>query len=418
MTKPHSEPPLDRSTGKVIILFMLYLSQGLPFGFQTIALPLYLRAEGVTLTAIGLAGALSLPWMLKALWAPLVDRWSIPGMGRRKSWILPMQALMIAAMLAGAWADPSANLRYLLGSVFLMNLFAATQDIAVDGLAVDILKAKDLGHGNAAQVVGYKAGMLLSGGLLVWLSSYYGWRGLFLLMAAVALIPFIMLAFYREHAPDTAPHAPRIDLGAILARAGAALGAPGAWRLVLFIGTYKLGEVMIDAMFKPFLVDCGFTPQVIGLWMGTYGMAASIGGSLAGGILSSRIGVFRGLAISALLRIFPLAMEWWLSLGVPGPAQVIGVTAAEHFFGGMLTTALFAYMMSRVDRTIGATHYTILASIEVFGKSPGSWASGFLAERMGYPGLFGLGTVISMGTLGLLWGLRERPIKASPEGFR
>lgn len=386
---------------------MLYLSQGLPFGFQTIALPLYLRAEGVSLASIGLAGALSLPWMLKAIWAPLVDRWSIPGLGRRRSWILPMQAFMIAAMLSGAWADPSTNLGFLLACVFLMNLFAATQDIAVDGLAVDILGAKVLGHGNAAQVVGYKAGMLLSGGLLVWLSSYYGWRGLFMLMAAVALIPFTMIAFYREGNPDYASPAPRIDLSAILARAGAALRARDAWRLLLFIATYKLGEVMIDAMFKPFLVDSGFTPQTIGLWMGTYGMAASIGGSLAGGLLSSRMGVFRGLAISALLRIFPLAMEWWLSLGVPGSSQVIAVTLAEHFFGGMLTTALFAYMMSRVDRTIGATHYTILASVEVFGKSPGSWASGFLAERLGYSGLFGLGTIISVGTLGLLWGLKK-----------
>ena len=179
------------------------------------------------------------------------------------------------------------------------------------------------------------------------------------------------------------------------------------------IATYKTGEVMIDAMFKPFLVDSGFSAAQIGLWLGTYGMAASLAGSLFGGYCSSRLSVFRGLAIAALLRIIPLALEWRLTLLHPGAAQVIGVTLAEHFFGGMLTTAMFAYMMSRVNREIGATHYTILACVEVLGKSPGAWASGLLAERMGYSSLFAAGVLISLVTLALLAKAIPRPAGAS-----
>ncbi len=397
----------DRSAVKILLLFLLYMSQGLPYGFQTIALPVYLRTSGASLAAIGLTGALALPWMLKALWAPLVDRWGSARIGRRKSWILPLQAMLVGTILAASTIDPSTHMHLLLASLLVMNLVAATQDIAVDGLAVDVLGPADLGPGNAAQVVGYKAGMLIAGGLLVWLSSFFGWRGLFISMAVAAALPLPMIFLYREGA-HTFFRAPLPDFRRILGKVVDFFRLPGAWSLVLFIATYKLGESMIDAMFKPFLVDAGFSPGTIGLWMGTYGMAASIAGSLAGGLLSSRLGVFRGLAAGALLRVFPLALEWSLTLVDPTPAQVIGVTLAEHFFGGMLTTALFAYMMSRVDREIGATHYTILASVEVFGKSPGAWASGILADRMGYSWLFAAGTLVSTGTLGLLATLGDK----------
>lgn len=383
------------------MLSLLYLSQGLPFGFQSIALPVYLRVHGVSLAAIGLTGALALPWMLKALWAPLVDRWGSPAFGRRKSWIVPLQALMVCAVLLASTADPASDMALLFLSIFIMNFFAATQDIAVDGLAVDILGPRDLGPGNAAQVVGYKAGMLISGGLLVWLSTWIGWQGLFLAMAGITTLPLLLLLFYDE--PAGTSTAPGASVREIIGKAAAAFRLPGAGWLVLFIATYKFGEVMVDAMFKPFLVDRGFSPSQIGLWLGTYGMAASLTGSLFGGYLSSRLSVFRGLAVTAVLRVFPLALEWWLTLAQPSAGQVIGVTLAEHFFGGALTTALFAYMMSRVNRDIGATHYTILASIEVLGKSPGAWASGLLAEVAGYSRLFAGGTLVSLVTIALLF---------------
>ncbi|HIA04044.1 MAG TPA: MFS transporter, partial [Myxococcales bacterium] len=121
------------------LLSLLYFTQGLPFGFQAKALPLFLREQGTSLQAIGLTSLLALPWMLKALWAPLVDRYWSPRMGRRRSWILPAQGLLCLLCVAAAWACQNPDISVLLGIVFLMNLCAATQDIAVDGLAVDLL---------------------------------------------------------------------------------------------------------------------------------------------------------------------------------------------------------------------------------------------------------------------------------------
>jgi len=387
-----------------------------------VALPVYLRQQGVSLTGVGFAGALALPWLLKALWAPLVDRFYWRAFGRRRSWIVPMQLGLVLACAAAAGVGPETErgLYLLLGLVFAMNLLAATQDVAVDGLAVDVLRPDELGYGNAAQVVGYKLGMLTGGGLLVWASGAVGWEGLFalmgMLMAGVLLLTTLGLrerAAAAEGAGDADGAQP--TLREILAKLKAALAVPGGAWLLVFVGTYKLGEALVDAMFKPFLVDVGFTAAQIGAWLGTWGMLASLLGSLLGGLLAARVSLWKALALTAALRLVPLAGEWALAAGgAPSGGAVIAVTVAESLFGGALTTAMFAFMMSRVDRSIGATHYTVLACVEVLGKSPGVFASGKLAEVLGYAGLFGLGTLLSAAFLLLLIPLRRSP--SGPKG--
>ncbi len=396
-----------KTGGKTALLFTLYLSQGLPFGFQATALPVLLRESGTSLAAIGYAGALALPWFLKPLWAPLVDRYWFARVGRRRSWIIPLQALMILTMIAVAPVAACGAIMPLLFCIFFMNLCAATQDIAVDGLAVDILRRNELGPGNAAQVAGYKAGMVLGGGILVWLSARTGWDGLFLMMALLSILPFIFILRYRETAyKDTFGNMPPHPAD-FIAAIRTALRSPGVFYFLLFIATYKMGESMIDAMFKPFLVDSGFTAHQIGLWIGTWGMAASLIGSVTGGWLAIRTSLVRALFIAATLRLIPLVAELWLSTIVPTSRQVVSVTIAEHFFGGLITTVLFAYMMARVDKKIGATHYTALAAIEVMGKSPGFFISGVIAERIGYTGLFAIGVVLSFLVLFLYLPLRK-----------
>jgi len=391
---------------KLGILWILYFVQGLPFGFQATALPVYLRDAGLSLTAIGFATALSLPWMLKALWAPLVDRYASERFGRRRSWIVPMQGGLLVACLAAGLLEPESSLSILFALVFLMNMFAATMDIAVDGLAVDLLEIEELGKGNIAQVVGYKVGMLTGGGLLVWASGTIGWEGLFFSMALLVGVAMLFTLRYRErHLPDPAePTSPMLHptIREVLRLLRHRLVSKGMIWLLLFIGTYKMGEYMADTMFKPFLVDAGFGREQIGLWVGTWGMLFGILGSFSGGMLASRWPLLRTVGVAAALRVVPVAGEWWLSVVSPTEGRVIAVTCAEHFFGGALTTALFAYMMSRVDKRIGATHYTLLAAVEVWGKNTAAWVSGAITEVTSYPFIFGLATVLSLLFLTLL----------------
>jgi len=413
--------------GKLGVLWTLYFVQGLPYGFQATALPVYLRTAGVSLQGIGLATAVSLPWSLKIFWAPLVDRYTGGRFGRRRSWILPLQALLGLACLGAAFVPPHEGVTPILALVLGMNLFAATLDIAVDGLAVDVLELGELGYGNVAQVVGYKVGMLTGGGLLVWASGTIGWEGLFVAMAGLVGACFLVSLTWSDVVPPgvvppgRGPHVALVHprLREIVAGLGRAVRDGGGGWLLLFVGTYKLGESMADAMFKPFLVDAGYGAEQIGLWVGTWGMLFSIAGSIGGGLLARRLPLLHAVGIAAALRALPVAGEWWLSMVDPTPGRVVAVTCAEHFFGGALTTALFAYMMSRVDRRIGATHYTLLAAVEVWGKLPAFWASGFVAASTSYPVLFGVATVLSVAFLGLLGpvGAAARRGSGAPEGL-
>jgi MFS transporter, PAT family, beta-lactamase induction signal transducer AmpG len=398
---------VKRFSSKLGLLGALYFVQGLPFGFQATALPVYLRTQGVSVTAIGFLGLLSLPWMLKAFWAPLVDRYGSARIGRRKSWILPLQVALAGTCALAAFVPVETGLPALLGLIFCMNLLAATQDIAVDGFAVDTLRPEERGLGNAAQVVGYKLGMLTGGGLLVWASAAIGWRGLFLSMAALCLLVFGVTAFAREPAPPERT-GERTSWREVLARLKQAFLLPGTGWVLLFIATYKFGESLSDVLYKVFLVQEGISPARIGLWVGTWGMAASLLGSTAGGLLATRLPLWGALSLTASLRILPLAGRWALAQWGVSDASVIGVTLAEEFFGGALTTVMFAFMMAQVDPRIGATHYTLFASLEVLGKAPGGPLGGLLVgeAHWSYAQAFLLGTALSVAFLVLLLPLR------------
>ena len=415
---------------KLALLFLLYFAQGLPTGFGQ-DLSLLLRKAGVSLAVLGAMRLAAWPWMLKALWAPLVDRYGSRRFGRRKSWIVPMQILLALTCFTAGFFPPSSGLSVVLGFVVVMNLLAATQDIAVDGLAVDLLQGRDLGPANTAQVVGYKAGMLVGGGVLMQFYPVIGWRGLLWIIAGLFLLVMAVVLPMKEVPPppdpgDPAPGAPaapppraieqtRSSLASLLDALYKTLAEPQALWLLVFVATYKLGESLIDPMFKPFLIDAGYTPPQIARWVTSYGMIASLLGSALGGFLAFRLPLLLAVALASVFRALSVAGEWYLTLaGKPAIPAVLTVTIAEHFCGGLLTTTMFALMMSRVNRAIGATHYTLLASVELLGKMPASLISGVLAERLGYRGLFGIGTLLSFAFLVLLLplglgGRRARP---------
>lgn len=399
---------------RIVWLASLYLVQGLPFGFQAAALPAFLRESGVSLTEIGFLDLLALPWLLKALWSPVVDRFGSSRWGRRRSWILPLQLLLAIVCVGCSFAPPDRSLALLLGLIFSANLVAATLDVAVDGLAVDLLEERHLGLGNTAQVVGFKVGMLVGGGLLVWASGFLGFANLFRIMAVLVLLGLAISAVHREPPSTGDPHA---KVSEIFGRLKDAFFQKGAWRLLVVVATYKIGEKMADAMFGPFLIDAGYTPAQLGLWLGTWGMICSLGGSIFGGLVAIRMRLVDALLLTATMRIIPHAAQWWLAwAGDPEPTAIIAVTCAEAFFGGALTTVMFAFMMSRVDRRIGATHYTLLASVEVFGKFPAAPIAGVIGDNHGYVPVFAAATLISALYLLVLPLVRRAP-RESPKAF-
>eukprot|EP01098_Paradermamoeba_levis_P003145 TRINITY_DN1466_c0_g1_i4.p1 TRINITY_DN1466_c0_g1~~TRINITY_DN1466_c0_g1_i4.p1 ORF type:complete len:351 (-),score=122.54 TRINITY_DN1466_c0_g1_i4:136-1188(-) len=350
-----------------------------------------------------------------------------------------------------------------------MNFFNATNDIAVDGLAVEWLKNDEIGWGNSAQVAGFKIGMLTGGGILVWLTSFVDWSGIFISMACLVLLVLLLIipldfdSFNSPHTTTspsptstptttpspTAPTAPTtrkekkekegeganqspsrshknpllsfllnqfqgksIDQQEIKAFFDS-LSAPSSLQLLLVIATYKMGESVIDTMWKPFLVDCGLSLPTIGLWTGVFGMIFSISGSIAGGWLCKTT-ISSAVKIASIFRVFPLLAKWYLTffLGKEMPTNFIFyVICAEEFFGGMLTTCIFSLMMSQVHKKLGSTHFTLFSCVEILGKSLSSSLSGLLTDFVGYSSSFGLGCLISIGFVGLVtWEPKKKEI--------
>ena len=359
----------------------------------------------MSLTGIGLASWLAVPWMLKFLWAPLIDRYGAGPFGRRKSWILPLQGLLALVCLTAGFVAPEKGLAPLLLLVLAMNFFAATLDIAVDGLAVDLLEPQELGKGNIAQVVGFKVGILTGGGLLVWASEAIGWRGLFVAMAGLIVVVALFTLRYRE--PERADGRTADSLTEVLTALRKALFQRSTFWLLLFIASYKAGESMADTMLRPFFVDSGFSSGQIGLWVGTWGMVFSIAGSFFGGTLASRIPIYAALVVTATLRILPLVGLWWVSSGPITESMAIAITGSLEFSSGALTPAVFAFMMSRVNRRIGASHYTLLAAVEVAGKLVAGSMSGKIADSWSYTTVFGLAVLLSIALLFVLIPVRS-----------
>lgn len=406
-------PPIVKPafpTRAFLLLGALYLVQGMPYGFQSQGLRIALTERGVSLTHVGLAGALALPWSLKIFLAPLVDRYGSGRFGRRKSWIVPMQVLLALACGAAALVPEQGDLLPLLLAVLVMNACAATMDIAVDGMAVDVLRGSEqLGAGNGVQVVGYKLGMLLGGGVLVIVAGSLGWPGLFGAMGLIVLAVIALTLATPEAPSETArEHVSMRDVLRSLVRVMRGREALG---VLLVVATYKAGEAMADSMWSPMLVLRGWSREEIGLVAGTWGMGASIAGSLAGAAIAMRLPPARALLVTALLRVAPIAMQLVVVMGQGRPSLEIvsGVTIAESFFGGALTTAMFAFMMGRVDREIGATHFTLLATVEVLGKTPSGLLGGLVSDALGLPAAFGIAALLSALYVPLLWlpGVRD-----------
>ncbi len=377
---------------KLALLGSLYLAQGLPYGFFTNALPVLMRSRGLELSQISLTYLLALPWALKFLWAPWVDRRGSDRIGRRRSWILPLQALSALIAVALAYTDPARGLTAMMVALFLSNLTAATQDIATDGLAVDILSPEERGHGNGVQVAAYRMGMILGGGLLLIVFDHEGWKLTFLAMAGMLAVVTLPVLLYRERRRPIpiplAPGAPEASWLEVVRRP-----RMGAWLLVLVL--YKGGEALGYGMVKPLLVDRGLSISDVGWIIGTVGFLAGLAGAVIGGWAVGRLGRGRALAVAGVLQCLGIVAYVVPALGIGGRAAILAVSAGEHLTAGIATVTLFTIMMDVCGEAAAATEYTVQASVVVIATGAAATASGFLAKKIGYAGHFGVSAALS-----------------------
>lgn len=409
---------------KLALLASLYLAQGLPYGFFTQALPVVMRKEGLSLVFIGASSVLALPWGLKFLWAPFVDRHAGSPWGARRGWIVPLQlataliALLLALLLALARGLGGDTLLVVLAvAVVLMNLLAAAQDIATDGLAVDVLRPAERGLGNGVQVAAYRVGMIIGGGVLVSVFDAAGWGTTFFAMAAVLAVATLPIALYREPRRPHRPTGERATRDAALAF----LRRPGVPGWLAVVAAYKIGDALMGPTARVMLVDGGYVLADIGWLFGTWGSAFGLIGAMAGGLLAQRAGRLPALVLAGLVHAALVAAYAWPAFapaGVLGMRDVIAaLVVLEHLTGGMATVALFTAMMDICEPRTGATDYTVQASVVVAAQFAGSFLSGISAQTFGYGVHFGVVAAVSLAGVVIMarrFRLRPEPPLAAP----
>jgi MFS transporter, PAT family, beta-lactamase induction signal transducer AmpG len=377
-------------TKKLTLLTALYLAQGLPYGFFTQALPVLLRTANLSLPQIGLANLLTLPWALKFIWAPSVDRFHFPKMGLRKSWLLPLQALSIALYSALGFITLGAGeLSVVLAAFLFTNLLAASQDVATDGLAVDILVPEERGWANGIQVAGYRIGMIIGGGALLAIYPTVGWSGVMFSMAGFAALCTIPVLTYSEPLFPDKPRSTHSQ--ARSAKPVAALKemvhfylAPGAllWMLVLLL--YKFGHASATGMLRPWLVDQGYSIQDIAWILGTGGFVAGFLGAMGGGWLAAKYSRPKLLIVLGVLQMLAVASYLWPVMTEHAAYKVLISASLDHFTSGLATTTLFTLMMDACTKERAASDYTAQACTVVVSQGLASAIGGFSAEHLGY----------------------------------
>lgn len=392
----------ERGTAGLLgLLALLYFAQGLPSGLLAKALPVLLREHGVSLSAIGFSGLLAVPWALKFLWAPFLDRF-----GTRRGWLLVLNAVTLLLMLVLAARDPAAwiggALPLFLALLFFLNLVAATQDIATDGLAVSRLSERLRGVGNSVQVIGYKVGLLVGGGLLLVLVDRWGWMtaygGVALLLVAV-LVPVALMRDERTPAARAATHSPWHGVRGYGRLIAGFVARPGFGWLLVAVAVYKLGDSLASRMIGPLLRDHGFTLADIGWMTGVAGTVAGLAGALAGGVLLLRTGHRAAMLLFGVLQAAGLAAYIAVAQGYDDRAGLFAIVCFEQFADGLSTVALFTLMMDACRAHSPGTDYSLQASLQVTVAGVASLASGVVAEAAGYAAVFAAGALLTVAAL-------------------
>ncbi len=368
---------------------VLEAASGLPYGVVNELVPVWLKVHGVETAAIGAMTLVGLPWTLKALWAPLVDRH-----GTLRSWILAGLAGAAAAIALLPVLGPTPAL---LGPALLAVAFAsATQDIAIDGYLVAAVPPEEQGRATGVRVAAYRSAMALVGGGAVVLGDQAGWPVAFAAAVAVLAVAFLVVT----RLPSTPPPAPT-PAADWLGLLKAWVAEPGTRTLLAFVLLYKLGDSAMAPMVKPFLLDSGLTPTEVGALSTTAGAVLVSVGAVVGGDLLSRVGLARGVlvlgALQALSNLGYAAAAW---SGARAAAYAASLT--ESLTAGLGTAALLALAMRAASGGQGATRFAILTAIVGLTRTLSGAISGFAVEDMGYAAWFALTFVFALPALTLV----------------
>ncbi|UCH44292.1 MAG: AmpG family muropeptide MFS transporter [Nitrospiraceae bacterium] len=371
---------------RMLVSFVMGFASGLPLLLTITVLQAWMQEEGVDLTVIGLFALVGLPYTVKFLWAPFLDRFTLPFLGRRKGWLLIAQlALVLATALLGL-TKPGQSPWMVACAAFLVTFFSASQDIVIDAYRREDLEDRELGLGSSLYVNGYRVGMLLASGGGLIMADHMSFTMVYFIMAACMLPGIITTVLTPE--PETPKGTPSNMKEAVISPLVEYFSREGAIWILAFILLYKVGDTMASAMTTPFYLDIGFSKSEIGAVVKLFGFWATIIGGLIGGVIMLRMGINRALWIFGVLQgISTAGFSLLAKIGHSIPA-LAGVIAFENLSGGMGTAAYVAFMASITNKKFTATQYALLSSLMGIPRVLASAPTGYLAKNMGWFSFF------------------------------
>jgi PAT family beta-lactamase induction signal transducer AmpG len=406
----------------MLICVLTGFSSGLPLYLLLNLVPAWLRTEGVSLKAIGLFALIQFPYTWKFLWAPFLDRYALPVLGRRRGWMLLAQiALLFLVALLGQFS-PASDLQSIVLVAMLVALASATQDIALDAYRRELLTDEELGLGNSVHVNAYRVAGLVPGSLSLILADHLPWSSVFVVTALFMLPGIVMTLTINE--PVLAGVPPRTLREAVIEPFREFLQRTG-WRdamtVLAFIFLYKLGDSMCTALATPFYLDMGFSKSDIGLVAKHAGLWPAVGGGLLGGLWMVKLGINRALwlfGVVQLLSIFGFAWLGWVgrheAIGAVELAQLALVIGIEALGVGLGTVAFVAFIARTTHPLYTATQYALFSSLAAMPRTFLNSTTGWLVEMMGWSSFFLLCAALALP--GMLLLVRVAPWHGSNSG--
>jgi MFS transporter, PAT family, beta-lactamase induction signal transducer AmpG len=413
---------------RLIAVLLMGFSSGLPLALTFATLSFRLAEIGVSRTAIGLFALVGVPYSVKFLWSPLIDRLPIPlwtsHLGRRRGWALAIQPLLAMAILGLGLVDPRSAPGLTAILALAVAFLSASQDIVVDAYRIELLRPEEQGAGAAATQWGYRFGMLAASAGALYAASFGGWRFAYGLMAALMLIGMATVWFTSEPAGAALPE--RLPGQTAAARVAAWLQrgvvAPfsdmlkreGALTILIFVVLYKFGDALAATMSNPLYVSLGFTKVELANIGKVYGFAASLAGLALGGIVVLRLGVARALLVCGLLQMLSnlmYAVQVEAGHNLLALALTVGT---ENLMYGMGSAAFVAYLSGLCSIEFTATQYALLSSLAAVGRTTLSASGGALADTLGWIPFFVLSTAACLPGLILLLSIMRAENRRQP----
>lgn len=396
------------SSRRTAAVVLLSFSSGLPLGLVWYSIPDWMRSIGVDIRVVGLFTLAQAPWAFKVLWSPLMDRYVPPFWGRRRGWMAITQVALavLGLMLAGVGRQPDAI--WVVGALGLaVALASASQDIAIDAYAVEVLRKEEQGAAVGARIALYRAAMLVAGGGAISLASRLGWPAVNVLLALLYL-PILLITWWAPE-PEEKTIAPRTLRDAVWHPFLGFLARHRALEMLAFVLLYKLTEQLTQALTRPFLIDMGYNADERGIALATVGMAATIAGAFIGGWVTTLAGLGHSLWAFGILQIFSNLGYWVIAkAGAPNVTLMCGAIGFELFASGLATGAFSVLLLRMTQKRFSATQYALFTSLFALPRLLAGPIAGFVVDAIGWAPFF-LST-LALGVPGLVMLQRFVPI--------